>query len=117
MRRSSPSGRGPPGPNRGSYFWNSTSVAPKLWKLLTMLLLKPVTIDTMAMTVATPTTMPSTVRDARSLCARTARNAKRTFSPNPRRRPLDTPDMEFSVRFRRVYPPRASTGAPATDYS
>ena len=45
-----------------------------------MLLLKPVTIETIAMTVATPTTMPSTVSAARSLCARTASIAKRTFS-------------------------------------
>src|SRR6266849_9339073 len=86
LRRSSPSGRGPPGPKRGSNFWNCTSVAPKLWKLRTMLLLKPVTIETIAMTVATPTTIPSTVRNARSLCARTARKANRTFSPKPRRR-------------------------------
>src|SRR5512143_383843 len=51
-----------------------------------MLLLNPVTIETIAMTVATPTTIPSTVRAARSLWARTARSANRTFSPNPRRR-------------------------------
>ena len=51
-----------------------------------MLLLKPVTIETIAMTVATPTTMPRIVRLARSLCARTASSAKRTFSPKPRRR-------------------------------
>src|ERR1700682_3489368 len=51
-----------------------------------MLLLKPVTIDTIAMTVATPTTIPRMVSPARSLWARTARNAKRTFSPKPRRK-------------------------------
>ena len=51
-----------------------------------MLLLKPLTIDTIAMTVETPTTMPSTVSEARSLCARTASIAKRMFSPKPRRR-------------------------------
>ncbi len=67
MRRSSDSGRGPPGPNRGSYFWTITSEAPKLWKLRTMPLLKPVTMETIAMTVATPTTMPRMVSEARSL--------------------------------------------------
>jgi hypothetical protein len=51
-----------------------------------MLLLKPVTIETIAITVATPTTIPRTVSEARSLCARTASSAKRVFSPNPRRR-------------------------------
>src|SRR5450759_1597804 len=82
-----------PGPKRGSNFWNCTSVAPKLWKLRTMLLLKPLMIETIAITVATPTTIPSTVRNARSLCARTARKAKRTFSPNPRRRWEKMPDI------------------------
>ncbi len=85
LRRRSSVGRWP-GPKRDSYFWNCTSVAPKLWKFRIMLLLKPVTIDTIAITVATPTTMPSTVRKARSLCVRTARSANRVFSPNPRRR-------------------------------
>ena len=86
LRRSSPSGRGPPGPKRGSYFWTITSVAPKLWKLRTMLLLKPVTIETIAMTVATPTTIPRTVsagaqlvrrarRAARTACSRRSRGA------------------------------------------
>src|ERR1700687_6441796 len=51
-----------------------------------MLLLKPATIDTIAMTVATPTTIPRMVSPARSLCARTARSAKRTFSAKPRRK-------------------------------
>ena len=65
-RRCSPSGSPPP-PHRTSNFWKVTTVAPKLWKLRTMLLLKPVTIETIAMTVATPTTIPSTVKEARSL--------------------------------------------------
>src|SRR6266540_1367298 len=60
-----------------------------------MLLLKPVTIETIAMTVATPTTMPRTVRPARSLWARTASSAKRTFSPKPRRRWVMRPDISF----------------------
>src|SRR5262245_46707131 len=51
-----------------------------------MPLLKPVTIETIAMTVATPTTMPSTVSVARSLCARPASMAKRMFSAKPRRK-------------------------------
>src|SRR5215470_11999124 len=50
-----------------------------------MLLLKPVTIETIAITVATPTTMPRIVSPARSLWARTAIRAKRMFSPKPRR--------------------------------
>src|SRR5262249_51455596 len=56
-----------------------------LWKLRIMLLLKPVTIETIAMTVATPTTMPRIVSPARSLWARTAISANRMFSPKPRR--------------------------------
>src|SRR5450755_3782795 len=50
-----------------------------------MLLLKPVTMETIAITVATPTTTPRMVRAARSLWARRARRANRKFSPNPRR--------------------------------
>ncbi len=67
-----------------------TRLAPKLWKLRTMLLLKPVTIETIAMTVATPTTIPRTVNPARSLCRRTASIANRRFSPNPRLRCWNT---------------------------
>src|SRR5438552_6698097 len=85
LRRRSSAGRGP-WPKRDSNFWNWTRVAPKLWKLRIMLLLKPVTIETIAITVATPTTIPRTVRNARSLWVRTARKAKRVFSPNPRRK-------------------------------
>jgi hypothetical protein len=95
-----------PGPNRGSNFWNCTRVAPKLWKLRTMLLLKPVTMETIAITVATPTTMPSTVRIARSLCARTARKAKRKFSPRPRRRWEKTEDIAISRALSRQLPDR-----------
>ena len=85
-----------PGPNRCSNFWNWTSVAPKLWKLRIIWLLKPVTIETIAMTVATPTTMPRTVSPARSLWARTASIAKRTFSPKPRRRWERIEDTAYS---------------------
>jgi hypothetical protein len=53
-------------------------------ELRTMLLLKPVTIDTIAMTVATPTTMPSTVSDAPQLvraAPRASRSARSRRSP------------------------------------
>src|SRR5262249_46204102 len=60
-----------------------------------MLLLKPSTIETIAITVATPITMPRTVREARSLCARTARSANRTFSPKPRRQCEKKDDMLY----------------------
>mgnify|MGYP003289223355 CR=1 FL=1 len=45
-----------------------------------------VCLSAVLMTVATPTTMPRIVSEARSLCARTAISAKRMFSPKPRRR-------------------------------
>src|SRR5437763_14625264 len=69
-----------PGPKRGSNFWNCTSVAPNDWKLRVTLLLNPTIRETMAMTVATPITMPRMVRNERSLCPKTAVNAKRRFS-------------------------------------
>ena len=79
-RRFWSSGSGPPPPNRGSNFWNWTRVVPKLLKLSVTAALKPDTKLTMAMTVATPATMPSRVRKLRSFCATMARKAKRTFS-------------------------------------
>jgi hypothetical protein len=61
-----------------------------------MLLLKPLTIETIAITVATPTTIPRTVSPARSLWARTASIAKRTFSVKPRRRCEISEDTAYS---------------------
>src|SRR5450759_3455469 len=84
-RRRSSSLDGPPGPNRSSYFLNSMREAPKACRLPMTLLLNPVTIATIAMTVVTPTTTPSTVRPERSLCSRIERKANRTFSAKPRR--------------------------------
>src|SRR5258708_39310635 len=60
--------------------------APNACRFPITLLLKPVTIETMAITVVTPTTMPRTVSPERSLCSRRALNANRMFSKNPRRK-------------------------------
>src|SRR5437016_4775801 len=49
------------------------------------LLLKPVTIATIAITVATPTTIPRIVSPDRSLCSRIALTPKSTFSAKPLR--------------------------------
>ncbi len=49
-----------------------------------MLLLKPVTMATIAITVVTPTTIPSTVRVERSLCSTRELAAKRTLPAKPR---------------------------------
>src|SRR5437588_10916979 len=67
-----------------------------------MLLLKPVTMETIAITVATPTTIPRTVRNARNLCARTASRANRMFSPKPRRRWEKIVDIVYSIGERRM---------------
>jgi len=61
-------------------------LAPNAWKLPITLLLKPVTIATIAITVATPTTIPRIVKLDRSLCSRMALKPNRTFSAKPRRR-------------------------------
>src|SRR5438552_17704836 len=50
------------------------------------LLLKPVTIATIAITVATPTTMPRVVSPERRLCSLMALTPKRTFSAKPLRK-------------------------------
>ncbi len=55
-------------------------MVPKLEKLSVTASLKPDTKLTMAMTVATPATMPSRVRKLRSFCATMARKANLTFS-------------------------------------
>src|SRR5262249_36104397 len=75
---------GPPGPKRSWYFRTSRRLAPKVWRLPMMLLLKPVTMATIAITVVTPTTMPSTVSVDRSLCSRMDPAAKRTLPAKPR---------------------------------
>ena len=49
-----------------------------------MLLLKPVTMATIAITVVTPTTMPRTVSVERSLCSTMELAAKRTLPVKPR---------------------------------
>src|SRR5450830_989383 len=74
-----------PGPKRGSNFWNCTSVEPKEEKASVWERSKPVTSATMLMTVQTPMTMPTIVRNARSLCARRAVSANRRFSTMTRR--------------------------------
>src|SRR5262245_53378558 len=78
LRTRSSSERGPPPPKRSSYFWNWMRFAPNACRFPITLLLKPVTIATIAMTVVTPTTMPSVVRPERSLWSRIALRAKRT---------------------------------------
>ena len=60
-------------------------MVPKALKLSVTAALKPETKLTMAMTVATPATMPSSVRKLRSFWETRARRAKRMFSlPMPR---------------------------------
>src|SRR5260221_10141545 len=84
LRRLSSSLCGPPGPKRSSYLRISMRLAPKVWRLPMMLLLKPVTMATIAITVVTPTTIPRTVRVERSLCSRMELAEKRTLPAKPR---------------------------------
>src|SRR5262245_25579076 len=83
LRRSS-SLRGPPGPNRSSYFWISTRLAPNAWRLPMTFVLNPVMMPTIAITVVTPTTMPRIVSDDLSLYSMIAPTAKRTLLASPR---------------------------------
>src|SRR5262245_15127279 len=79
---------GPP-PNRMSYFWNWTSVDPKRMKSPMTWSLNPWSREIIEMTVMTPTTMPTTVSEERSLWSLIALRAKTTFSliPSSRTRP------------------------------
>ena len=63
-------------------------MVPKALKLSVTAALKPDTKLTMAMTVATPATMPSRVRKLRSFWETMARKAKRMFSVPMPRKPL-----------------------------